>query len=88
MSNPRIVAPCTCSRIGGWSSEHRCFLARYEQILSVADAVFGDRQLAQRWLGKPAVGLANLTPCRRLSTPKGYEDVHEVLMRIDHGICI
>ncbi|MEA1031570.1 MbcA/ParS/Xre antitoxin family protein [Pseudomonas rhodesiae] len=86
MNDARIVAPCTCSRIGGWSAQHRCFLGRYEEILSVAEKVFGDRHKAQHWLRKPVFGLGHQAPCAVLSTSLGYSDAHAVLMRIDHGI--
>ncbi|MFJ2984879.1 MULTISPECIES: antitoxin Xre/MbcA/ParS toxin-binding domain-containing protein [unclassified Pseudomonas] len=87
MSDARTIAPCTCSPIACWSAEHRCFVGRYEQILSVAGGVFGDRDKAQRWLGRPVVGLGHRTPCTLLYTPTGYSDVLDLLMRIEHGIC-
>lgn len=45
------------------SAEHRCFLGRYEQILSVAERVFGDRNKAQCWLVRPVIGLGHQAPC-------------------------
>jgi uncharacterized protein (DUF2384 family) len=88
MNAPRIVAVCTCSQIGCWSAKHRCFLGRYELIFSVAEGVFGDRNKAQRWLGRPVVGFGHLAPFTLLHTRTGYSDAHNMLMRIDHGICI
>lgn len=87
MSNPRVVATCTFSRIGCWRTEHRCFLSQYEKILSFAEKVFGDRIKAQRWLRRPMIGLGHQAHCVVLSTHAGYSAAHAVLMRIDHGIC-
>lgn len=87
MSDSRIITPCTSSPVACWSAEHRCFVGRYEQILSVAEGVFGDREKSQRWLGMSVVGLGHRTPCTLLYTPTGYSDAADMLMRIDHGIC-
>ncbi|NLT91253.1 MAG: DUF2384 domain-containing protein [Pseudomonas lactis] len=88
MNAPRIVATCTCSQTGCWSARHRCFLGRCEQIISVAQGVFKDRNKSQRWLRRPVSGLGHQAPCTLLHTPAGYSDAHNMLMRIDHGICI
>ncbi|WP_081745290.1 MbcA/ParS/Xre antitoxin family protein [Pseudomonas sp. URIL14HWK12:I7] len=88
MNAPRIVATCTCSQAACWSARHRCFLGRYEQILSVAEGVFQDRNISQRWLRRPVPGLGHLAPCTLIHTATGFSEAHNMLMRIDHGICI
>ncbi|WP_073860028.1 antitoxin Xre/MbcA/ParS toxin-binding domain-containing protein [Pseudomonas canadensis] len=82
-----IVAICVYSSVGCWSAGHRCYLGRYEQILSIAEGVFGNRRKAQCWLSRPIVGLSYKSPCTQLSSSRGYGDIHEWLIRIHHGIC-
>ncbi|WP_409037443.1 antitoxin Xre/MbcA/ParS toxin-binding domain-containing protein [Pseudomonas sp. 2957] len=86
MSELRIVGRCVRSPIGCWSARHRCFQARYEQVLSIALEVFGSRLKAQRWLVRSVVGVGRQAPCRVLCTPMGFTIIHDEIMRLDHGI--
>ncbi|WP_420793398.1 antitoxin Xre/MbcA/ParS toxin-binding domain-containing protein [Pseudomonas rubra] len=49
-------------------------------------SVFGQYSIAQRWLIEPALGLGHVTPCVLLSTPTGFEAVHDYLVRLQYGV--
>lgn len=61
-------------------------LYRIASILALATETLGSREKAVRWLHKPNRTLSGDTPLSRLDTQIGYEQVEDVLFRIEHGI--
>ncbi|MFU8859789.1 MAG: antitoxin Xre/MbcA/ParS toxin-binding domain-containing protein [Cyclonatronaceae bacterium] len=63
-----------------------------EQILKMitlyqkAEEVFGDVASFNRWLRKPALGLAGQHPLKFMQTPGGIDLIYDELMRIEHGL--
>ncbi|MDW8842245.1 antitoxin Xre/MbcA/ParS toxin-binding domain-containing protein [Pseudomonas fluorescens] len=88
MSELEIIAFCARAPVACWSVKHRCFKLRYEQISAIAVQVFGRGELADGWMRTPKEGLGHKAPCVLLSRPSGYSDVHDWLMRLEHGICM
>ncbi|WP_420793616.1 antitoxin Xre/MbcA/ParS toxin-binding domain-containing protein [Pseudomonas rubra] len=74
------------TRVDFWSVQYGHFLARRGIILKQAMSVFGQYSIAQRWLIEPALGLGHVTPCVLLSTPTGFEAVHDYLVRLQYGV--
>ncbi|MCY7261867.1 antitoxin Xre/MbcA/ParS toxin-binding domain-containing protein [Pseudomonas protegens] len=88
MNEFKVVGRCAFLPVGCWSASFHCYLARYEHVLSIALKVFGSRKRALRWIGRSMAGLGDQAPCRLLCTPMGYTNIHDDLMRLDHGICV
>lgn len=61
-------------------------LARVARVTARAEQVFGSRDKAVIWLGRPNRGLAGATPLSRLGTDLGAAAVEAILGRIVHGI--
>ena len=59
---------------------------KFAEILSWATRVFGSQEAAERWLGRPAIGLNRRLPLDLMATPKGVELVEQHLGRIEHGV--
>ncbi|MGE8327109.1 antitoxin Xre/MbcA/ParS toxin-binding domain-containing protein [Pseudomonas urmiensis] len=87
MNELEILAPCLAPPQGCWSNNHRCFLARCDQVRLLAAQVLGSRSLARRWLHSPAIGLGHQPPCS-LITGQAYEQVITLLKRIEMGIYV
>lgn len=58
----------------------------YERILFIAKRVFGDKERAALWLKSKNPALGDKIPKDLLDTEEGYEQVKNVLERIEHGI--
>lgn len=86
MSKLQIIAPYVYSSPSGWSGQHRCFKSRYDQVAMIALQVFGNSKIAQDWLERPVRGLGCRPPCSLLCTLSGYDEIYDLLMRLDHGI--
>ncbi|TVT84287.1 antitoxin Xre/MbcA/ParS toxin-binding domain-containing protein [Pseudomonas sp. H3(2019)] len=86
MRELKIIAPCAHWSFSGWSGQHRCFRNRYNQIAMIALQVFGNSKIAQDWLERPVRGLGCRAPCSLLCTLSGYDEIYDLLMRLDHGI--
>ncbi|MDE3739409.1 DUF2384 domain-containing protein [Pseudomonas resinovorans] len=61
-------------------------LFTFVQVLMQAEAVFGSRQLAAKWITKPALGLERYPPIDLLTNPQGAEIVADFLARMEHGV--
>lgn len=61
-------------------------LYRIANILTLATETLGNQDKAVRWLHKPNRALSGDTPLSRLDTQIGYEQVEDILFRIEHGI--
>jgi putative toxin-antitoxin system antitoxin component (TIGR02293 family) len=55
----------------------------YQRTLQLFE---GDRQAAQRWLNEPAKALGGISPIEYLDTEAGAEAVHDLILRLEHGI--
>lgn len=69
-----------------WSLNHHCFMRRRQEILMTGEQVFGNRELAEAWFTKPAIGLGRRLPCMLLKTNHGYMELAEFLVRLDYDI--
>jgi putative toxin-antitoxin system antitoxin component (TIGR02293 family) len=81
-----LRSPCASSHARCWSAQHRCFVARRDQVLTQATYVLGSYRLASEWLMRPAFGLDKRTPCSLLAGADGYRQVCDLLMRIEYGV--
>ncbi|WP_026001289.1 antitoxin Xre/MbcA/ParS toxin-binding domain-containing protein [Pseudomonas donghuensis] len=81
-----LLGPSPSGRPRCWSGQYRCFLARWDQVQSLAAYVLGNDRLADEWLIRPAIGLERRTPCSLLVDAQGYRQVCQYLMRIEYGI--
>ena len=61
-------------------------VARTHDVLARATEVLGARAAAQRWLVRPNPALGGRAPLALLDTSLGWEQVKQVLGRIEHGI--
>ncbi len=56
------------------------------EAIARAQDVFGDREEAQRWLLKKAMGLDGRRPIELLATPQGADLVMQFLERLEYGV--
>ena len=56
------------------------------ETLSQASATFGNRDAAERWMARPAMGLDGARPIDLMQTLQGAELVTEFLGRLEHGV--
>lgn len=61
-------------------------ILRFAEVLELAEHVFGQRQVAIKWMGEPCFLLGGLIPIEMLHNPMGYELVSEHLTRLEYGI--
>lgn len=61
-------------------------ILRVAEVLDAAKHLFGDSAQIQAWMQRPNRSLGNETPGDLLSSPSGAEAVHDVLLRIRHGV--
>jgi putative toxin-antitoxin system antitoxin component (TIGR02293 family) len=61
-------------------------VARTLDVVERATEVLGSRAAAQRWLTRPNPALAGKTPLSLLDTSHGWDQVKQVLGRIEHGV--
>ena len=57
-----------------------------EYAITYANGVFGDEQKALRWLNSPYIYLSGQTPMNALQHEESYQEVLDILCRIEHGI--
>lgn len=86
MSGIAIHEICKQPPIGCWAPAHRAFLTRHQQILQIAIGVFGRRELAERWMISPALGLGHHAPCTLLGHHATYALLCDFLERLEHGV--
>lgn len=51
-----------------------------------AEDVFGDPELAWKWLNRSNRALAHKTPLELMDTDAGFQSVVTILGRLEHGI--
>jgi putative toxin-antitoxin system antitoxin component (TIGR02293 family) len=62
-------------------------LARYTALLTHATDVFaGSKEAARNWLTTPQIGLGGAIPLDFARTSFGYQEVDDLLGRIDYGV--
>jgi len=61
-------------------------IARTRDVVARATEVLGARAAALQWLTRPNPALAGRTPLSLLDTSLGWEEVKQVLGRIEHGV--
>jgi putative toxin-antitoxin system antitoxin component (TIGR02293 family) len=62
-------------------------LARFTALLTHATEVFaGHQESARTWLTAPQIGLGGAIPLDFAQTTFGYQEVHDLLGRIDYGV--
>ncbi|HDS1696168.1 MULTISPECIES: antitoxin Xre/MbcA/ParS toxin-binding domain-containing protein [Pseudomonas] len=86
MTELNVLVPGTPCSARCWSINHRCFMRRREQILTMAEPVFGNRKLAEKWFTTPAIGLGRRLPCMLLDTNEGYTELADFLVQLDYGV--
>jgi uncharacterized protein (DUF2384 family) len=60
--------------------------ARLARISKLAETVFGDREKADRWLGKPKRALGGKAPLSYLTDDTGEQTIEQMLYQIDYGV--
>jgi putative toxin-antitoxin system antitoxin component (TIGR02293 family) len=60
-------------------------LFRLAHVTALAEAVFGDKEKAQRWLNKPKQRFSSEKPIELLSTSQGTLLVEELLIEVYEG---
>jgi putative toxin-antitoxin system antitoxin component (TIGR02293 family) len=67
------------------TAEQRNYLRRLVKITAAASKAFGDRERASKWLRRENRALGGAVPVRLISTEQGFEQVQNVLARIEYG---
>ena len=60
-------------------------IARAEGVTRMAEAVFGDKDIALNWMRRENIALGNATPIELSATDEGAAQVRRVLSAIEHG---
>jgi putative toxin-antitoxin system antitoxin component (TIGR02293 family) len=71
---------------GYLSVEQSGRLWRLAEAIAAAIDVFGSRQAAEAWLGRPAMGLNRERPLDLIATPPGQDEVISFLERVKYGV--
>lgn len=61
-------------------------LLRLARVAAAANEVLGNHDKAVRWLLKPNRALGGDEPILMLDTDVGFQNVMDVLMRVEHGV--
>ena len=61
-------------------------LYRIASVIARAEQVLGDQENASSWLAEGIPALRGATPLSRLNTETGYQEVMELLGRIEYGV--
>jgi len=59
---------------------------RLISVSARAGEVFANQGKAVHWLSSPNPSLNGLTPLEAAETDKGYQEVEDILTRIEHGV--
>ncbi len=71
---------------GKFSFEESERLYRLQRLVEKAIDVFGDLEMAQKWLKDKAYGLGDVPPLDFAKTELGAREVENLLGRIEHGV--
>ncbi len=81
LQSPKVVLSAEGSTTGDESGR----LIRAAKIFAMADVVFGDHDLAIKWLNKPRKAIGDMSALDAMQTEAGAILVEEVLGQIDSG---
>ena len=71
---------------GRFSFEESERLYRVQRLLRKAVDVFGDLEMARKWLKEKAYGLGDVSPLEFAKTEIGAREVENLLGRLEHGV--
>ena len=71
---------------GRFSFEESERLYRIQRLLRKAVDVFGDLEMARKWLKDKAYGLGDVSPLEFAKTEIGAREVENLLGRLEHGV--
>ncbi len=71
---------------GRFSFEESERLYRVQRLLLKAVDVFGDLEMARKWLKEKAYGLGDVSPLEFARTEIGAREVENLLGRLEHGV--
>jgi putative toxin-antitoxin system antitoxin component (TIGR02293 family) len=57
-------------------------------VLAQATKLFGSKEDAEAWMGRPALGLGGHKPIDLLSTPAGMKLVENFLVQMEYGVYV
>lgn len=58
------------------------------EVLTKAEEVFGTREAAEQWMGRPAIGLDSRRPIELMTTAQGAELVKTLLDQMEYGVYV
>lgn len=76
----------TRKKRGRFSFEESERLYRIQRLIEKAVDVFGDIDMARKWLKNSAYGLGDLSPLEFANTEIGAREVENLLGRLEHGV--
>lgn len=82
----RTVQRRTGTGTGALTPEQSGHVWTFARILAMADAIFGSREAAERWMDSPAMGLDGRRPIDLLASPVGVSLVEDFLERMRYGV--
>ena len=59
---------------------------RLISVSARAGEIFANQEKALHWLSSPNPSLEGLTPLEAAGTDKGYQEVEDILTRLEHGV--
>jgi putative toxin-antitoxin system antitoxin component (TIGR02293 family) len=71
---------------GRFSFEESERIYRVQRLLKKAVDVFGDLEMARKWLKEKAYGLGDVSPLEFAKTEIGAREVENLLGRLEHGV--
>lgn len=71
---------------GAFNAQEAERILRVEEILDAAMDILGATDEVRAWLARPNRSLGNEAPIELLSSSSGAEAVHDVLLRMRHGV--
>jgi Protein of unknown function (DUF2384) len=74
------------AQVAGPSAVKELDRACLARITALAQSVFGDRDKAERWLGKSKRALDGNTPLSYLTDKAGEQTIQDMLYQIDDGV--
>ncbi len=76
----------TRKKAGRFSFAESERIVRIQRLLNRAVDVFGNVDLAKKWLKEKAYGLGDVSPLEYSKTEVGAREVEDLLGRIEHGV--
>lgn len=87
MSDGQAAIPAMATqRKNDANQPHESKLGEVSELEKLAEHVFGDREVGIRWLREPNLATYNTSPINLLDRPSGFEQVKNLLLRIEYGV--